>query len=148
MAELIAKATRIPVPGGKVIDEYVGRVNSGETAVSVARMIAPGGWDEPAQTPEFDEYTLVLHGCLRVETETGSHDVTVGQAIVTRAGERIRYTAPTPAGAEYVAICLPAFAPALARRDPDPADRDPDLAQRDPDPGAAAGVVPTNSDNQ
>lgn len=119
MAELIAKATRVPVPGGKVIDEYVGRVNSGEVALSVARMVAPGGWTEPAQTPEFDEYTLVLSGCVRVEYPGGSVDVTAGQAVVTRAGERIRYTTPTAEGAEYVAICLPAFAPDLAHREPD-----------------------------
>jgi mannose-6-phosphate isomerase-like protein (cupin superfamily) len=117
VAELIEKATRIPVPGGKVIDEYVGRVNSGEAAVSVARMVAPGGWSEPAQTPDFDEYTLVLRGSVRVETATGTFDVPAGSAIVTRAGERIRYSVPDAQGAEYVAICRPAFAPDLAHRD-------------------------------
>jgi quercetin dioxygenase-like cupin family protein len=117
MAELIEKATRIPVPGGKTIDEYVGRVNSGESAVSIARMVAPAGWDEPAQTPAFDEYTLVLSGVVRVETPGGVIEVAAGQAIVTRAGERIRYTAPE--GAEYVAVCLPAFSPDLAARDPE-----------------------------
>jgi mannose-6-phosphate isomerase-like protein (cupin superfamily) len=117
MTELIAKATRIPVPGGKVIDEYVGRVNSGETALSVAHMVAPGGWEEPAQTPQFDEYTLVLRGTVRVEHPGGVTDVSAGQAIVTRAGERIRYTTPTGDGAEYVAICLPAFAPELSGRE-------------------------------
>ena len=116
MAELIEKPTRIPVPGGKVIDEYVGRVNSGETAVSVAHMTAPGGWQEPAQTPEFDEYTLVLRGCVRVEHPGGTLDVQAGQAVVTRAGERIRYTTPGAEGAEYVAICLPAFSPETAHR--------------------------------
>jgi mannose-6-phosphate isomerase-like protein (cupin superfamily) len=119
VAEVIAGATRVPVPGGKVIDEYVGRVNSGETALSIAHMTAPGGWQEPAQTPEFDEYTLVLRGCVRVETPSGVHDVTAGQAIVTRAGERIRYSTPTSEGAEYVAVCRPAFGPDLARRDDD-----------------------------
>ncbi len=119
MAELIEKATRIPVPGGKVIDEYIGRVNTGEAAVSVAHMIAPGGWAEPAQTPDFDEYTLVLRGAVRVETETGVIDVPAGSAIVTRAGERIRYSVPDGPGAEYVAICRPAFAPDLAHRDDD-----------------------------
>jgi mannose-6-phosphate isomerase-like protein (cupin superfamily) len=119
MAELIENATRIPVPGGKVIDEYVGRVNSGEAAVSIAHMVAPGGWDEPAQTPGFDEYTLVLRGLVRVETASGTFDVRAGQAIVTRAGERIRYTAPTDEGAEYVAVCLPAFSPETAGRDPE-----------------------------
>jgi mannose-6-phosphate isomerase-like protein (cupin superfamily) len=126
MAELIEKATRIPVPGGKVIDEYVGRVNSGEAAVSVAHMVAPGGWAEPAQTPDFDEYTLVLHGSVRVETATGVFDVPAGSAIVTRAGERIRYSVPEGPSAEYVAICRPAFAPDLAHRDDDSdADGDP-----------------------
>lgn len=126
MAELIEKATQIPVPGGKVIEEYVGRVNSGESAVSVARMSAPGGWTEPFQTPEFDEYTLVLKGTVRVEHPGGVLDVAAGQAVVTRAGERVRYTTPHADGAEYVAICLPAFAPDLARRDQDPAHRDGD----------------------
>jgi mannose-6-phosphate isomerase-like protein (cupin superfamily) len=119
MAELIEKATRIPVPGGKVIDEYVGRVNSGETALSVAHMVAPGGWVEPAQTPGFDEYTLVLRGRVRVETAGGTYDVGAGSAIVTRAGERIRYSTPDDEGAEYVAICRPAFGPDLARREGD-----------------------------
>ena len=119
MAEIIEKATRVPVPGGKLIDEYVGRVNSGEQAVSIAHMVAPGGWAEPAQTPDFDEYTLVLRGVVRVETPTGVHDVPAGSAIVTRAGERIRYSVPVPEGAEYVAVCRPAFAPDLAHRDDD-----------------------------
>src|SRR5262249_23639169 len=117
MAEMIEKATRIPVPGGKLIDEYVGRVNSGEAAVSIAHMVAPGGWAEPAQAPDFDEYTLVLRGVIRVETSTGVHDVPAGSAIVTRAGERIRYSVPGPEGAEYVAVCRPAFAPDLAHRE-------------------------------
>ncbi len=119
MAELIEKPTRIPVPGGKVIDEYVGRVTSGEDAVSVAHMIAPGGWVEPAQQPSFDEYTLVLKGCVRVEHPGGVFDVRAGQAVVTRAGERVRYSTPEPEGAEYVAICRPAFAPDTAGRDPE-----------------------------
>lgn len=117
MAELISQPTRVPVPGGKVIEEYIGRVNSGDAAVSVAHMIAPGGWEEPAQTPGFDEFTLVLKGTVRVEHPGGHFDVVAGQAVVTRAGERIRYTTPTEAGAEYVAICLPAFSPELANRD-------------------------------
>ncbi len=115
MAELIDAPTRIPVPGGKVIDEYVGRVNTGDAAVSIARMVAPAGWAEPAQTPEFDEYTIVLSGSVRVEHPGGVLDVPAGRAVLTRAGERIRYT--TPEGAEYLAICLPAFAPDLAHRD-------------------------------
>ena len=131
MAELIEKATRIPVPGGKVIDEYVGRVNSGEAAVSVAHMVAPGGWSEPAQTPDFDEYTLVLRGSLQVETATGTFDVPAGSAIVTRAGERIRYSVPDAQGAEYVAICRPAFAPDLAHRDDESDDDNDDESDAD-----------------
>jgi mannose-6-phosphate isomerase-like protein (cupin superfamily) len=119
MAELIERPTRIPVPGGKVIDEYVGRVNSGESAVSVAKMSAPGGWVEPAQRPAFDEVTLVLRGCVRVEHDGGVLDVRAGQAVITRAGERVRYTTPEEDGADYVAICLPAFSPDTAHRDPD-----------------------------
>jgi mannose-6-phosphate isomerase-like protein (cupin superfamily) len=119
VAEWIAAATRIPVPGGKVIDEYVGRVNSGEAGVSVAHMVAPGGWVEPAQEPEFDEITLVLRGCVRVEHPGGVFDVRAGQAVVTKAGERVRYTTPDADGAEYVAICRPAFSPELVNRDPE-----------------------------
>lgn len=117
MAKLIERPTRIPVPGGKTIDEYVGRVTTGETALSVAHMVAPGGWQEPAQTPEFDEVTFVLRGCVRVEHAGGTLDVRAGQAVVTRAGERVRYTTPEADGAEYVAICLPAFSPEAAHRD-------------------------------
>jgi mannose-6-phosphate isomerase-like protein (cupin superfamily) len=117
VAELVVGAARIPVPGGKVIDEYIGRVNTGESAVSVAHMVAPGGWVEPAQRPEFDEFTLVLKGCLRVEHPGGVFDVRAGQAVVTRAGERVRYTTPDPDGAEYVAVCLPAFQPDTAGRE-------------------------------
>jgi mannose-6-phosphate isomerase-like protein (cupin superfamily) len=119
MAELVEQPTRIPVPGGKVIDEYVGRVNTGDSALSVAHMVAPGGWTEPFQTPEFDEFTLVLRGCVRVEHPGGELDVRAGQAVVTRAGERVRYTTPEPDGAEYVAVCLPAFGLDLANRDDD-----------------------------
>jgi mannose-6-phosphate isomerase-like protein (cupin superfamily) len=118
MAELVGKATRVPVPGGKIIDEYIGRVNTGDDAVSIAHMVAPAGWTEPFQTPEFDEYTLVLRGRVEVETPDGVLEVRAGQAIVTRAGERIRYRTPQDEGAEYVAVCRPAFAPDLARRDP------------------------------
>jgi mannose-6-phosphate isomerase-like protein (cupin superfamily) len=119
MAELIEEPTRIPVPGGKVINEYIGRVTSGEAAVSVAHMVAPGGWVEPAQQPSFDEYTVVLRGCVRVEHPTGVLDVRAGQAVVTRAGERVRYSTPESEGAEYVDICLPAFSPGAAGRDPE-----------------------------
>ncbi|WP_412541639.1 cupin [Longispora sp. K20-0274] len=115
MPELIKSPTRVPVPGGKVIDEYVGRVNTGHEAVSVAHMIAPAGWDEPAQTPEFDEITVVLKGTVHVEHADGVLAVAAGQAVVTKGGEKVRYTAPE--GAEYIAICLPAFSPDTAHRD-------------------------------
>ncbi|HEY5184579.1 MAG TPA: cupin domain-containing protein [Actinomycetes bacterium] len=119
MPELVTAPTRIPVPGGKVIDEFVGRVTTGTADVSVARMVAPGGWEEPAQTPEFDEVTLVLRGVVRVEHDGGVLDVGAGQVVLTRAGERVRYTTPEPDGAEYVAVCVPAFGPDLAHRDPE-----------------------------
>jgi mannose-6-phosphate isomerase-like protein (cupin superfamily) len=116
MPQLIEGPTRIPVPGGKVIDEYVGRATSGTDAVSVAHMRAPAGWDEPAQTPDFDEVTLVLHGLVLVEHDGGILEVRAGQAVLTRAGERVRYSVGDD-GAEYVAVCLPAFSPELARRE-------------------------------
>ena len=116
MPQLIESPSRIPVPGGKVIDEYVGRANSATAEVSVAHMRAPAGWEEPAQTPDFDEVTLVLAGLVRVEHDGGTMDVPAGQAVLTRAGERVRYTVGGE-GAEYVAVCLPAFAPELANRD-------------------------------
>ena len=107
MPRLIPSPTSIPVPGGKIIDEYVGAVNTQTDAVSIAHMRAPGDWTEPFQTPEFDEYTLVLAGTLRIEHDGGHTDVTAGQAILTAAGERVRYS--TLESCEYVAICLPAF---------------------------------------
>lgn len=116
MPELIETPTRIPVPGGKVIDEYAGRASTGTEGVSVARMQAPAGWQEPAQTPDFDEVTLVLTGEVVVEYDGGSLRVPAGQAVLTRAGERVRY-AVGPDGADYVAVCLPAFAPDAAHRD-------------------------------
>jgi len=115
MPQLIAQANRIPVPGNKIIDEYVGRVNSGESQASVAHMRSPAGWSEPGQRPEFDEFTLVLGGMMRVEYEGGVMEARAGQAIVTRKGEWIRYS--TPEGAEYVAVCIPAFAPDTVHRD-------------------------------
>jgi ethanolamine utilization protein EutQ (cupin superfamily) len=115
MPQLISSPSRVPVPGGKVIDEYVGRVTTGSTGASVAHMTAPSGWEEPAQTPEFDEVTLVLRGTVHVEHDAGTLEIHAGQAVLTRAGERVRYT--TPEEAEYVAVCLPAFAPELAHRD-------------------------------
>ncbi|HSN05996.1 MAG TPA: cupin domain-containing protein [Candidatus Angelobacter sp.] len=117
MPQLVPAPTRIPVPGGKTIDEYVGHVTTGTPEVSVAHMIAPGGWTEPAQTPEFDEITVVLRGAVRVEHDGGVLDVAAGQAVITRAGEKVRYSTVDGAGAEYVAVCLPAFAPDLAHRD-------------------------------
>ena len=124
MAELIPAPTRIPVPGGKVIDEYVGRVNTGTESVSVAHMVAPGGWEEPAQQPEFDEVTVVLRGVVRVEVtaadgSTSTLEVPAGQAVVTKAGERVRYSTGTEE-TEYVAVCLPAFSPDSVNRDPEP----------------------------
>jgi len=99
----------------KRIEEYVGRVNSGTAAVSVARMQSPPGWVEPGQAPEFDEYTVVLRGTLRVTHRDGSFDVAAGQAVITHAGEWVQYS--TPEGAEYVAVCLPAFSPDTVHRD-------------------------------
>ncbi len=116
MPQLIDSPQRIPVPGGKVIEEYVGRVSTGTDGVSVARMVSPADWSEPAQTPEFDEVTVVLRGTVRVEHAGGHLDVSAGQAVLTRAGERVRYSTPGD-GAEYVAVCLPAFGPDLAHRD-------------------------------
>ncbi len=117
MPQLLDAPSRIPVPGGKVIDEYVGRVSTGTAGVSVARMVSPGGWDEPAQTPQFDEVTFVLRGTVHVEHDGGALEVSAGQAVLTRAGERVRYSTPGADGAEYVAVCLPAFGPDLVHRD-------------------------------
>lgn len=115
MPKLIASPRQIPVPGKKVIEEYVGRVNTGDESVSVAHMHSPAGWSEPGQRPEFDEFTLVLRGALRVEHEAGVMDVRAGQTVVAQKGEWVRYS--TPGGAEYVAICLPAFSPDTVHRD-------------------------------
>jgi len=115
MPQLIAAPTFIPVPGNKIIEEYIGRVNSGDAQASIARMLSPAGWSEPGQRPEFDEYTLVLQGVMRVEHEGGVTDVAAGQAIIARKGEWVRYS--TPQGAEYVAICVPAFSPQTVHRD-------------------------------
>ncbi len=119
MPTLIDKPTRIEAAGTrpKVIDEYVGRVNSGDAAVSIAHMRSPAGWAEPAQAPEFDEYTLVLKGLLRVEHQGGIIDVRAGQAVVVKRGERVRYSTPGEEGAEYVAVCLPAFSPQTVHRE-------------------------------
>jgi mannose-6-phosphate isomerase-like protein (cupin superfamily) len=101
----------------KVIQEFVGRVNSQTESVSVARMVSPGGWVEPAQTPEFDEYTVVLRGTLRVESPTGAIDVKAGQAVIAHAGEWVRYSTPGADGAEYIAVCVPAFSPGTVHRE-------------------------------
>ena len=102
----------------KRIEEYAGRVRTGQDGVSVARMVAPSGWVEPGQRPEFEEITVVLRGSLHVEHEGGALDVEAGQAVVTHAGEWVRYSTPGPEGAEYIAICLPAFSPDTVHRDP------------------------------
>ena len=115
MPELIAAPTRIPVPGKQLIDEYIGHVNSAEPKLSVAHMRSPAGWSEPGQRPDFDEFTIVLSGTLRMEHEGGIMEVQAGQAVIARKGEWVRYS--TPQGAEYVAICLPAFTPDAAHRD-------------------------------
>jgi mannose-6-phosphate isomerase-like protein (cupin superfamily) len=101
----------------KIIEEFVGRVNGEVAAVSIARMTSPSGWEEPAQTPEFDEYTLVLEGTLRVESSHGSIDVRAGECILVGRGEKVRYSTPTAEGARYVAVCLPAFSPESVHRD-------------------------------
>ena len=115
MPELIRHATPIPVPGGKTIEEFVGRASSGDERVSIAHMVAPAGWDEPYQQPQFDEFTVVLEGELLVDHDDATTSVLAGQAIITRAGERIRYR--TESEARYVAVCLPAFTIDLAGRE-------------------------------
>ena len=119
MPILIAAPTVIQAAGNKPkrIEEFVGRVNSKTAAVSVARMQSPSGWVEPGQTPDFDEYTVVLKGSLRVTSKQGSIDVNAGQAVITHKGEWVQYSTPGPEGAEYVAVCLPAFTPDTVHRD-------------------------------
>jgi len=119
MPRLITHPTVVQAAGNKPkrIEEYVGRVNSGHVAISVARMVSPGGWLEPGQRPEFEEVTVVLRGRLRVEYEGGEVNVTAGQAVVTSPGEWVRYSTPDAEGAEYVAVCLPAFSPGTVHRD-------------------------------
>ncbi len=121
MPRLIVSPAVIQAAGTKPkrIEEYAGRVNSQQGNVSVARMISPGGWEEPGQRPEFEEITVVLKGLLRVEHDGGVIDVRVGQAVVTAPGEWIRYSTPEADGAEYVAVCLPAFSPDTVHRDSD-----------------------------
>jgi mannose-6-phosphate isomerase-like protein (cupin superfamily) len=119
MPRLIAQPTKIEAAGSppKLIREYVGRVNSGTATVSVAHMNSPSGWEEPRQAPDFDEYTLVLSGMLRVDYEGGSLDVAAGQAVVAERGEWVRYSSPGKDGAEYIAVCLPAFSPDIVHRE-------------------------------
>jgi len=119
MPTLISQPTQITAAGNKpkVIREYIGRVNSKTEAASVAHMTSPSGWVEPGQTPEFDEYTVVLKGMLRVDHSNGSLDVHAGQAVIAHAGEWVRYSTPGPDGADYVAICLPAFSMETVHRD-------------------------------
>jgi len=119
MPRLIAAPTVIQAAGNKPkrIEEFAGRVNSGHHAVSVARMTSPSGWLEPGQRPEFEEITVVLRGMLKVEYDGGALEVRQGQAVVTLAGEWVRYSTPEEGGAEYVAVCLPAFSPGTVHRD-------------------------------
>lgn len=119
MATLITKPTRVESAGNKpkTIDEFVGRVNSQTSSVSIARMHSPAGWKEPGQSPEFDEYTLVLSGTVIAETKQETIRVGVGQALHVPAGEWVRYSTPETEGAEYVSVCLPAFSPEIVHRD-------------------------------
>jgi ethanolamine utilization protein EutQ len=119
MPTLISQPTRVEAAGNKpkLIDEYIGRVNSSTPGVSIAHMRSPDGWLEPGQTPDFDEYTIVLKGMLRVEHRGGAIDVQAGQAVLTRKGEWVRYSTPEPGGAEYIAVCVPAFSVESVHRD-------------------------------
>ena len=119
MAKLISAPTVIPAAGQppKIIEEFFGQVNSATSEVSIAKMTSPSGWREPGQTPEFDEYTVVLRGELHVETRSATHKVAAGQAIVVNAGEWVRYGTPGAEGADYLAVCLPAFSPQTVHRD-------------------------------
>lgn len=120
MAKKIEHPVIVPSVGTKPkrIEEFFGQLASGGGAVSIARMTSPAGWAEPGQTPEFDEYTLVLRGQLRVETAAGILEIAAGQAVLAPRGEWVRYSTPGPDGAEYLAVCLPAFSPAIVHRDP------------------------------
>jgi mannose-6-phosphate isomerase-like protein (cupin superfamily) len=119
MPTLVSSPSIIKAAGNKpkIIEEFIGRVNTNLSDVSIARMRSPRGWVEPGQTPAFDEYTIVLRGTLRVVTKTGSLDVAAGQAIVVTKGEWVQYSSPEPDGAEYIAVCLPAFSPDIVHRD-------------------------------
>lgn len=119
MPTLIKKPAIVKASGNKpkVIEEYIGRISSETGSVSIARMLSPGGWKEPGQTPEFDEYTVVIRGILRVETKDETFELGAGKAMIAHRGEWVRYSTPGKDGAEYLAVCLPAFSPALVRRD-------------------------------
>lgn len=119
MPRLISVPTRIKAAGTKekLIDEYIGRLNSADANVSIAHMRSPPGWEEPGQSPEFDEFTIVLRGALRVESRDGVLDVDAGQAVITRKGEWVRYSTPGDDGAEYIAVCVPAFSIDTVHRD-------------------------------
>jgi mannose-6-phosphate isomerase-like protein (cupin superfamily) len=119
MPTLIANPTVIEAAGNKPkrIEEFIGRVNSNTAALSIARMVSPGGWQEPGQRPEFDEHTVVLRGRLHIEFDGGALDVSAGQAVITHAGQWVRYSTPDEGGAEYIAVCLPAFSPGTVHRD-------------------------------
>jgi len=119
MPTLISSPKRIEAAGNKpkIIDEFIGRVNTNEARLSIAKMRSPGGWVEPGQRPEFDEFTIVLAGMLRVRHQAGEMDVRAGQAVIAHAGEWVQYSTPLPEGAEYVAVCLPAFSPQTVHRD-------------------------------
>lgn len=120
MPTLIGSPTVVHAAGNKpkLIQEFIGRVNTSTPDLSIARMVSPPGWQEPGQKPEFDEYTVVLRGALRVEYEGGSLDVGAGQAVIAHRGEWVRYSSPSSEGAEYIAVCLPAFSPDTVHRDP------------------------------
>ena len=119
MPEFIEAPTRIQAEGQppKTIEEFIGRVNSKTESVSIARMTSPSGWSEPGQTPDFDEFTVVLRGELQVETHEGVQRVAAGQAVIARRGEWVRYSTPSPQGAEYISVCVPAFSPTTVHRD-------------------------------
>jgi mannose-6-phosphate isomerase-like protein (cupin superfamily) len=119
MPTLIEQPTQISAAGTKpkIIREYIGRVNSKTDALSIAHMQSPSGWEEPGQKPEFDEFTVVLRGMLRVRHQAGTIDVRAGQGVIAHRGEWVQYSTPEPEGAEYIAVCLPAFSPDTVHRD-------------------------------
>jgi ethanolamine utilization protein EutQ (cupin superfamily) len=119
MAVHIKKPTRIKSAGNmvKIIDEFVGRVNSDTSNISIAKMQSPAGWEEPAQIPEFDEYTIVLKGSVQVKTDESTYIINAGEAFLSKKGEKIQYSTPDPEGAEYIAVCLPAFSPDTVHRE-------------------------------